>query len=139
MPELYVCEGWWHPNVKDGRVHDHPEAKTLQAYHRLCERVYTKRETTPQIRKAYCGRSRVDPEGQPGHGEVDSDPGLAFFEYLGPGGANERQCAICGKYEEPHLRVTSVARGAKRIDDHVFVPRAPLDWDAYYDGCRGWD
>lgn len=90
-------------------------------------------------RLAYCGRSWVGDESVPGHAPVESSPDLAFFQFLGPGGANEKHCAVCGKYEEPHLRVTSVARGAKRIDDHVFVPREPLDFDSYYCGCRGWD
>jgi hypothetical protein len=89
-------------------------------------------------RKAYCGRYRLDPEGHPGHGECDSSTDLAFFQYLGPGGKNEEQCAICGKFEEPHLRVTSIAKGAKVIP-HDFVPREPLGWDDYYCGCRGWD
>jgi len=46
-PATYVCEGWWHLNVKDGRVHDHPEnpgGGWSSASHRLCERVFTKRE-----------------------------------------------------------------------------------------------
>lgn len=89
-------------------------------------------------RKAYCGRSWVGDTDRPGHAEADSSLGLAFFEYLGPGGKNELLCAICGKYEEPHLRITSIARGAKIIE-HDFVPREPLDFDSYYCGCRGWD
>lgn len=35
--------GWWHPNVKDGRVHDHPERPNgawSEAMHRLCEPLY---------------------------------------------------------------------------------------------------
>ena len=47
----YVAEGWWHPNVKDGRVHDHPEnpgASWSIASHRLCEPVYTKRGGTSE-------------------------------------------------------------------------------------------
>ena len=35
--------GWWHPNVKDGRVHDHPtnpNGAWSEAMHRLCEQVY---------------------------------------------------------------------------------------------------
>jgi hypothetical protein len=43
-----VMEGWWHPNVKGGQVHDHPEApgrSWSRASHRLCEPVYTHRET----------------------------------------------------------------------------------------------
>lgn len=87
-------------------------------------------------RKAFCGRSWVGDPTRPGHAEVDSDPGLAFFQ---PGTENTKQCAVCGFYEEPHLRVTSVAKGAKRIDDHVFTAREPLDFDSYYCGCRGWD
>jgi hypothetical protein len=41
-----VMEGWWHPNVKSGQVHDHPEAPGRgwsHASHRLCEPVYTHR------------------------------------------------------------------------------------------------
>lgn len=42
----YVREGWWHLNVKGGRVHDHPDqpgGSWSVASHRLCEPVYTKR------------------------------------------------------------------------------------------------
>lgn len=45
--DRYVCEGWWHPNVKSGQVHDHPEnpgGGWSSASHRLCELVYTKRD-----------------------------------------------------------------------------------------------
>lgn len=46
---VFVPEGWWHPYVKDGRVHEHPEDPDKPRNwsvptHRLCERVYTKRE-----------------------------------------------------------------------------------------------
>ena len=43
---VLVCEGWWHPNVVSGRVHDHPAnpgRSWSAASHRLCEPVYTKR------------------------------------------------------------------------------------------------
>lgn len=43
---FYVCEGWWHPNVKSGQVHEHPEKPGRgwsSASHRLCEQVYTLR------------------------------------------------------------------------------------------------
>ena len=43
----YVAEGWWHPNVKDGRVHEHPAnagRSWSTASHRLCELVYTRRD-----------------------------------------------------------------------------------------------
>jgi hypothetical protein len=46
----FVCEGWWHPNVKKGQVHDHPErpgGSWSVASHRLCEPVYTKRVISP--------------------------------------------------------------------------------------------
>ena len=39
---VYVDEGWWHPNVKSGQVHDH-DSRQPQTMHRLCEQVYTKR------------------------------------------------------------------------------------------------
>jgi len=39
---VYVAEGWWHPNVVSGKVHDH-KAGQPPAMHRLCEQVYTKR------------------------------------------------------------------------------------------------
>jgi hypothetical protein len=45
----YVCEGWWHPNVVDGRVHQHPEQPARSwsvASHRRCEKVYTRREVS---------------------------------------------------------------------------------------------
>lgn len=44
--QVYVAEGWWHPNVNAGRVHDHPESPGRgwsTASHRLCEQVYTSR------------------------------------------------------------------------------------------------
>jgi len=41
--EVLVAEGWWHPNVKSGQIHDHTE-RTMQTMHRLCEPVYTRRE-----------------------------------------------------------------------------------------------
>lgn len=44
-----VQEGWWHPNVNAGRVHDHPANPGRgwsAASHRLCEPVYTKRDGT---------------------------------------------------------------------------------------------
>jgi hypothetical protein len=47
LPPIYVCEGWWHPNVRSGQVHDHPENPGRgwsSASHRQCEQVYTKRE-----------------------------------------------------------------------------------------------
>jgi hypothetical protein len=46
---LSVMEGWWHPNVKGGQVHEHPEnpnGNWSAATHRLCEPVYTHRETS---------------------------------------------------------------------------------------------
>lgn len=39
---ITVCEGWWHPNVKDGRVHDHTPGQPT-TMHRLCEPIYTRR------------------------------------------------------------------------------------------------
>lgn len=45
-PQIYVAEGWWHPSVRSGQVHDHPENPGRgwsQAAHRLCEQVYTRR------------------------------------------------------------------------------------------------
>lgn len=40
--EYLVAEGWWHPNVKGGQVHDHKPNQPA-TMHRLCEPVYTKR------------------------------------------------------------------------------------------------
>lgn len=37
-----VCEGWWHPNVKRGIVHDHKPNQPM-TMHRECEQVYTHR------------------------------------------------------------------------------------------------
>lgn len=45
---VYVAEGWWHPNTNRGIVHDHPEDRPRNwsvTNHRLCEQVYTRRET----------------------------------------------------------------------------------------------
>jgi hypothetical protein len=39
----YVAEGWWHPNVRSGQVHDHTPRQSA-TMHRLCEQVYTRRE-----------------------------------------------------------------------------------------------
>lgn len=41
----YVEEGWWHPNVKGGQVHDHKPGMPM-TMHRTCEPVFTKREAT---------------------------------------------------------------------------------------------
>ena len=49
---VYVCEGWWHPNVRDGQVHDHPAQpgrSWSSVSHRQCEPVYTKRDA-PTVR-----------------------------------------------------------------------------------------
>lgn len=46
LSETAVAEGWWHPNVKSGQVHDHPENPGRgwsEASHRQCEPVYTHR------------------------------------------------------------------------------------------------
>lgn len=46
-----VEQGWWHPNVKDGRVHEHPEhpgGGWSAASHRLCEPVYTLAPAGPE-------------------------------------------------------------------------------------------
>ncbi len=40
--EFYIEEGWWHPNVKSGQVHDHSDGQPA-TMHRLCEPVYTRR------------------------------------------------------------------------------------------------
>lgn len=45
-PATYVCRGWWHPTVKSGQVHNHPERPTgnwSTASHRLCEPIYVRR------------------------------------------------------------------------------------------------
>ena len=41
---VYVDEGWWHPDVKSGQVHDHKDNQPM-TMHRQCEPVYTKRGT----------------------------------------------------------------------------------------------
>lgn len=46
LRRTYVAEGWWHPNVNAGKVHEHPERPGRgwsEASHRLCEPVYTRR------------------------------------------------------------------------------------------------
>lgn len=49
---VLVAEGWWHPNVKKGQVHDHaPEGSGYPTYHRECEQVWTMR--TPATRKEF--------------------------------------------------------------------------------------
>lgn len=53
--ESDVCEGWWHPNVKSGQVHDHPEhpGRSWQtAMHRQCEQIYTKRVINADLAEA---------------------------------------------------------------------------------------
>jgi hypothetical protein len=44
---FYVCEGYWHPRVKSGQVHAHPEQPGRgwsSASHRQCEPVYTRHD-----------------------------------------------------------------------------------------------
>src|SRR5205085_3308152 len=38
----YVDEGWWHPNVNAGKVHEHTDRQPA-TMHRQCEPVYTRR------------------------------------------------------------------------------------------------
>lgn len=45
---LLVEEGWWHPNVRSGQIHDHPVEPGRgwsTASHRLCEPVFTRRSS----------------------------------------------------------------------------------------------
>lgn len=47
---VFVDEGWWHPHVRDGQVHEHPEQGHEQrgwswTMHRQCEPIYTRRAT----------------------------------------------------------------------------------------------
>lgn len=47
---VLVDEGWWNPNVNNGRVHLHPERPNggwSVASHRPCEPVYTRRVVPP--------------------------------------------------------------------------------------------
>jgi len=39
---IYVEEGWWHPNVVSGKVHDHKAGQSV-TIHRICEPVFTRR------------------------------------------------------------------------------------------------
>lgn len=90
-------------------------------------------------RTAYCGRSWVGDQSIPGHRPRPStEVATQFFEYLGEGGENEKHCERCGMFEVAHGEINE-RTGRPGITDHPFVPRAPLPWDAYYCGCRGWD
>lgn len=63
--ETLVCEGWWHPNVKSGQVHLHPESPGggwSVATHRLCEPVYTKRSPRPADNPDSVKLWRISPE-----------------------------------------------------------------------------
>lgn len=74
---------------------------------------------------------------------VPSDPGLAFFEYRGPGSEHAvRQCLHCGYRDvaHPDLYPLNPATGKPNQDrGHSFEPRGPAEQDVYYCGCWGWD
>jgi len=71
-----------------------------------------------------------------------SDPGLAFFEYMGPH-AQDR-CDRCGyamcthALSMPDGMNPSVGRPC-HITDHEFTNAEGRTVDAYYCGCYGWD
>jgi hypothetical protein len=58
----YVDEGWWHPNVKDGRVHDHPEdGQWSRTMHRECEPVYTRRPAASRCSHCHAETTSLSP------------------------------------------------------------------------------
>lgn len=84
---------------------------------------------TGRVARCSCGR------------EEPSDADLFALEFQGAGGESERHCAECGYYEVAHGEVVygGVLRPHPIAGTHEFRPRAPLSFDTYYCGCRGWD
>lgn len=70
--------------------------------------------------------------------EQPSSRALAFFEFCGPGSDIVHRCSTCGTFDFVHLPMNP-ATSRPGVTDHQFVPKAPLDHDRYYCGCRGWD
>lgn len=72
--------------------------------------------------------------------EQPSSMDLWFFEFLGPGGAEEKHCNICGYYAVAHELINpGTGRPRPERTAHDFVPRPPRDTDRYYCACRGTD
>jgi hypothetical protein len=80
-------------------------------------------DTTPDLtgRKARCACGAL----------ADSDPGLAFFEYRGPGSPDELSCKNCGIRDHAGREVWTKCQN--------YEPHGPWEFDSYYCGCRGWD
>jgi hypothetical protein len=72
-------------------------------------------------------------------GEVQSDWGLAFFEYRGPGSYSSLLCQ-CGYAEVAH-RYNERRVRKEPISCKVggYRPRGDVGHDSYYDGCFGWN
>ena len=99
---------------------------------------------TPDLtgRTARCGCGKEMPS---------SSPGLAFFEFRGPGSPQAiHSCKHCGyhdvAHEAAHMETLVHGRDGKRRPTVVEDGRCPGfeargDWgtDSFYCGCRGWD
>lgn len=71
---------------------------------------------------------------------VDSRPGLAFFEYLGPLSEDALTLCTCGMRDITHPDVAVVnPHTGRRNTGHAFTARGPADFDRYFCGCWGWD
>ena len=76
-----------------------------------------------------------------------SSPDLAFFEYRGPGSdADLEHCAHCAYHRRAHdpEHMRDTVRGLTVIEDGrcpgpEFESRGPMEFDSFYDGCRGFD
>lgn len=74
----------------------------------------------------------------PVNSERASDPGLPFFEYLGPGSRHATEKCECGYFDVAHMNPNPLT-GRPGIATHTFVPVGPAEFDRFYCGCHGWD
>jgi hypothetical protein len=71
-----------------------------------------------------------------------SDPKLPFFEYRGPGSRIAEIACVCGYHLVAHERQPNNVDSRSVVERGKctgFVLRGPLEFDDFYDGCRGWD
>lgn len=74
----------------------------------------------------------------PTNSERASDPGLPFFEYMGPGSEHATQTCKCRYHAVAHLNPNPLT-GRPGITNHKFEPIGPAEFDRFYCGCWGWD
>jgi hypothetical protein len=71
-------------------------------------------------------------------GEEDSTYNLAFFEYRGEGSFEaENRCKNCKFFHVAHTDTVRKSRNPSVCNN--FEAIGSLEYDLYYDGCRGWD